>query len=238
MRTRRISARIAWTLAALVAAAPLAAAATLPAEASAQVPPKRIIISLDKKQLWLLQGRDTIFTAPVAIGTGAMFQYEGRTWRFNTPRGVRTVIGKEMDPVWTVPDWGYLEKAAERGLEPVFLKRNDIVELGDGTHIEVRGDQVGRTNRYGNWWPFTPGVEIIFDGRIFVPPLHTAQRRVPLALGPYKLDLGNGYLIHGVHPYNEESIGTAASHGCIRMHNEDVEILYGLVAVGTRVEII
>lgn len=41
------------------------------------------------------------------------------------------------------------------------------------------------------------------------------------------------YGIHGTN--NPASIGTAASLGCIRMHNHDVEALFPLVAIGTPV---
>ena len=41
--------------------------------------------------------------------------------------------------------------------------------------------------------------------------------------------------IHGTP--DEAAIGTPASHGCIRMRNEDVIELFDLVEVGTRVEI-
>lgn len=44
-----------------------------------------------------------------------------------------------------------------------------------------------------------------------------------------------GYGIHGTD--NPSSIGTPASHGCIRMHNEDVSKLYDLVPLGTPVKI-
>lgn len=42
-----------------------------------------------------------------------------------------------------------------------------------------------------------------------------------------------GIRIHGT--WDRSSIGTAASHGCIRMHVEDSEELYPLVPLGTRV---
>lgn len=45
-----------------------------------------------------------------------------------------------------------------------------------------------------------------------------------------------GYGIHGTD--NEASIGSVASHGCIRMHNNDVIRVYDLVSLGTRVKII
>ena len=37
---------------------------------------------------------------------------------------------------------------------------------------------------------------------------------------------------------NPESVGKAASHGCIRMHNKDVEELFRQVSVGTSVTVI
>ena len=42
-----------------------------------------------------------------------------------------------------------------------------------------------------------------------------------------------GIRIHGT--WDDSSIGTAASHGCIRMHVQDSEQLYPLVPIGTRV---
>ncbi|MDF9406905.1 MAG: putative L,D-transpeptidase YkuD [Pelotomaculum sp. PtaB.Bin013] len=44
-----------------------------------------------------------------------------------------------------------------------------------------------------------------------------------------------GYGIHGTD--NEASIGSAASHGCIRMRNDDITRIYELVPLGTRVKI-
>ena len=55
-------------------------------------------------------------------------------------------------------------------------------------------------------------------------------------LGPRWIGLSRkGYGIHGTS--NPRSIGRPASHGCIRMHNADVEELFGLVAIGDRVEL-
>lgn len=47
---------------------------------------------------------------------------------------------------------------------------------------------------------------------------------------------GTNYIgFHGTP--NEESVGTAASHGCIRMYNQDVMALFEMVDVGTRVTV-
>lgn len=206
-------------------------------EAAVADPGRKIVVSLEQRRLWLVQGRDTIFSAPVAIGKGGVFQFAGNTYEFDTPQGERRILAKHEDPNWIPPDWHYYEKAVARGLEPVHLKDGDKIELTDGTFLQVRGKEVGRINRWGNYHPFTPGSEIIFDGFIYIPPIGSPQRMIPNALGPVKLSLGDGYLIHGTHRYNKESIGDAASHGCIRMRNEDVDKLKDMVKVGTRVYI-
>src|SRR5208283_4674575 len=56
-------------------------------------------------------------------------------------------------------------------------------------------------------------------------------------VGTRWMSLGyKGYGLHGTnHP---ESIGHAASHGCIRMRNHDVEELFELVRVGDEVELV
>ena len=197
----------------------------------------KVLVSTDQRRLWLVSGRDTLMSVPVAVGMGDGFEFEGRRFYFETPRGKRRVLGKQPNPYWNVPEWHYLERAKAQGLAVVKLTKDDKIELNDGSFILTIGSNVGRLNPAGNFWPFTPGNEIIFDGKVFVPPFGTAQRAVPDALGPYKLDTGNGYLIHGTHLYNESSIGDAVSHGCVRMNNDDLELLYRLVPVGTAVYI-
>ncbi len=54
--------------------------------------------------------------------------------------------------------------------------------------------------------------------------------RNPMGAAVLGLDRGN-YAIHGTN--NPSSIGGFVSHGCIRMHNEDIVDLYARVPVGT-----
>jgi hypothetical protein len=210
-----------------------------PAPAPEPEPARQIFVSLDRRMLWLGEGRDPLMRAPVAIGMGQDFTYNGRKYHFSTPRGERTVRGKAKDPLWIPPDWHYYEKAVKMGLDTVVrLTADAFITLGDSSYLVVRDDQVGRVNHFGNFAPFTPGTEIVFDGIMYIPPTSTAQRRVPHALVPFKLDMGDGYLIHGTHIYNEDSIGDAVSHGCVRMRNEDLIRLYPMVPVGTKVTIL
>jgi L,D-transpeptidase catalytic domain len=195
----------------------------------------RIIVSTEGRSLWLMRDTVLLFKAPIAVGRSKKLIWKGKEYDFSTPVGKRKVLKKGVAPLWTPPDWHYYEIAQDGGLQPVFLKKTSRITLGDSTRIEIRKNEVGRVNRFGNFWPFTPGKEIIFDGKVYVPPVGTQQRLVPEVLGTHKLEMGNGYLIHGT---NEEgSIGEAVSHGCIRMYNEDVSHLYELVDIGTPVYI-
>jgi hypothetical protein len=195
----------------------------------------KLLVSTEDRWLWLVRGRDTVMSVPVAIGMAKSFEFEGQRFWFETPRSQRRVLAKEPNPRWNVPEWHYMERAKARGYSIFRLARDTKHLLSDGSFILTIGDNVGRLNEYGNFWPFPPGLEIIFDDKVFIPPVGTEQRRVPEALGPFKLDTGDGYLIHGTHIFNEESIGEAVSHGCVRMRNEDLEKLYPMVPVGTPV---
>lgn len=56
-------------------------------------------------------------------------------------------------------------------------------------------------------------------------------------LGPYKMQLGfSGYLIHGSN--QKFGVGTRTSHGCFRMLNPDVTFLFGILPMGTNVNIV
>jgi hypothetical protein len=193
----------------------------------------RILVGTETRSLWLMRDTTVLFRAPVAVGMEEGFTYEGRTYDFVTPVGRRRVLAKATEPLWVPPDWHYFEVAIERDLEVVRLKKGQRVTLGDDTRLEVRGDEVGRVNQFGNFWPFTPGSEIIFDGKVYIPPFGTRQREIPEVLGTHKLELGDGYLIHGTN--QDTSIGAAVSHGCVRMYNDDVARLYTEVPVGTPV---
>ena len=194
---------------------------------------ERIVVSRETRRLWLMRGDSAVFTAPVAVGRDTVFRYGGKSYDFSTPSGRMLVSGKEESPEWVPPDWHYFEKAVEQDLEPVQLEWDSRVPLTDGTRIEVRGGEVGRLNRFGNWRAFTPGSEIVFDGRIFIPPFGSPQRRIPNVLGTHRLILRDGYLIHGTP--DTDSIGEWASHGCVRMFNRDIERLYGMVGTGVPV---
>ena len=74
----------------------------------------RVVVSTFDRQLWVMDGPDTLLSAPVAVGVDTTITYGEKTWRFNTPYGRRQVLRKEANPVWVPPDWHYVEVAAHR----------------------------------------------------------------------------------------------------------------------------
>ena len=68
-----------------------------------------IVIRLAENRLLLVDGRDVVWSAPVATGTGFRLEGADGSWAFDTPRGVFRVERKEKDPVWIMPDWAFVE---------------------------------------------------------------------------------------------------------------------------------
>ncbi len=192
----------------------------------------RVLVLLDDRQLAVMNGLDTLMVAPVAIGMDTTIVFGSKSWTFETPRGRRSVLKKEKDPVWIPPEWHYAEVASKRGLRMAHLQTGRTVSLADGRALTIRGGRVG-VLQAGAFTALPTDEEIVFDGTLFVPPHGTANRRIPGELGRFKLDLGNGYLLHGT-PY-ENTIGDAATHGCVRLYEEDIAWLYQNVPVGTPV---
>jgi hypothetical protein len=193
----------------------------------------KVVVSIDERRLWFMDGQIVLFTAPVAVGRSVVLEFEDKVWNFATPRGRRTVLQKERDPIWVPPDWHYVELALLQGWQLKPLVAHRPVRLSDGSSLVVRGRRVGRVLADGSFVPVPPGEEAVFDETLFMPPLDSHNRRIPGQLGRFKLDLGDAYYLHGTP--DPGSIGSAATHGCIRLHDEDIEYLYRTVPVGTPV---
>jgi lipoprotein-anchoring transpeptidase ErfK/SrfK len=197
-----------------------------------------IVVSMADHRLWYKQGKEVLFEAPVATGSGKeLVGGSNGQWRFETPRGRLTVKGKDENPAWVPPDWHYVEQAHKKGLGIVHLAPGQTIPTGDGGVLTTQNGEV--VKRYGgstvSLGTGVEGKEIVANGNIVIPPYGTTARRYMGVMGTRRLELGDGYGIHGTdHP---ESIGQSVSHGCVRMHNEDIERLYPMIAVGTPVYI-
>ncbi len=200
-----------------------------------------IVVSIEDRRLWLKQADTVLYTTRVAVGSGkSLVQTEGgrKEYKFDTPRGRLTVQYKETDPYWAPPDWHFVEMAEKKkGFGVVMLKRGQQVPVGDGSWYEVQGDEVVRVYPDGHvqLLEASEGHELLAGKSIVVPPFGTNQRKYKWVVGGHRLNLGEGYGLHGTD--EPKSIGHAASHGCVRLRNEDIAYLYSIVPVGTAVYI-
>jgi hypothetical protein len=55
---------------------------------------------------------------------------------------------------------------------------------------------------------------------------------------PWAMNYLSGHFIHATSQPFYKQLGQPASHGCIRLHRQDAHDLYGIIPVGTRVEVI
>ncbi|MGI5853664.1 MAG: L,D-transpeptidase family protein [Bacillota bacterium] len=102
---------------------------------------------------------------------------------------------------------------------------------------------------------YTHQLTLLIDGKPFKTyPVAVGKKQTRSPLGEWKIVnkgiWGNGFGTrwmglnipwgtYGIHGTNKPwSIGTAASHGCFRMYNRDVEEVYRYVSVGTPVDVV
>lgn len=199
-----------------------------------------IVVSIADRRLWYKKGDETLYTTRVAVGSGkTLVKHGGRSeYKFDTPRGRLVVQSKEADPVWVPPDWHYLELARRKGLGLMKLTRGETIPTPDGAVVTVSGNDVVKRFPDGREVAFglgEEGKEIVAGGNVIVPPFGTNQRKYAGVLGTHRLNLGDGYALHGTDAPG--SIGHAVSHGCVRLRNEDIDYLYSVVEPGTPVYI-
>jgi hypothetical protein len=196
-----------------------------------------VVVSIADHMLWYKRGDSTLYQAPVATGSGKSLEKDGGSWKFDTPRGRLVVQSKDSMPAWVPPDWHFVEQASKRGLGLVRLNRGQTIPVGGGAVITVVGSDVVKRFPDGRHVALeaNDGREIVANGNIIVPPFGTNQRRYKDVLGVARLNLGDGYALHGTN--RPETIGQSVSHGCVRLRNEDIRQLYAMVPVGTPVYI-
>jgi len=68
-----------------------------------------------------------------------------------------------------------------------------------------------------------------------VPPENHYTRFEHSVLGDYALSIGDGYLIHGT--LFQRFIGLPVTHGCIRLNDDNLELVFSSLQVGSKVYI-
>jgi len=174
-----------FSLAAVMVAA---AAVPLTAQEMAEgLPPeaprvgKVITIDVSTNRAYLFNDGELVRSSSAATGSDKVLRQGRKVWWFRTPRGKHVVQRKIKDPVWTKPDWAFVEEGRK------------------------------------------------------VPPPDSPLRKEKGTMGKYALDLGDRVMIHGTN--DRKSIGRRASHGCIRLPNDMLSLLWKEAEVGTEVYI-
>jgi len=142
-----------------------------------------MVVNTSDNHFFLYKGKQLIRDGVCSTGKNEKLVSAERKYEktFYTPFGVRKVIRKATNPVWTKPDWAFIE---------------------DGLPI---------------------------------PSAHDPSRYETGTLGAYKLEIGDGFMIHGT--IYKRRMGMSVTHGCIRLLDEDLEAVYKTMEVGSKVYI-
>lgn len=215
-----------------------------------------VLVSTAENKLYVRRNGQTIFEALCSTGKGTTLAVDGKTIIFDTPIGKLHIISKDENPQWVPPDWHYVEEARKNGMRVVRLNPGQSIDSRTGQPamskpnegvwswlsgnsntssnpiLKVRGDTIVEVNN-GVERELEPGKTIVAGDAIIVPPVNTKQRHYDKVLGKFRLEMGNGYGIHGTD--EPDKLGQSVSHGCVRLGDADIEKLYQIANVGDTV---
>lgn len=116
-----------------------------------------ITVDVSTNQAYLFQDGELITKSGAATGMDKILKKGRRFWLFRTPRGRHQVLRKIEDPVWTKPDWAFVEEgkavpppdAASRKVRGKLGKY--ALDLGDGILIHGTDDpkSIGKRASHG-----------------------------------------------------------------------------------------
>ncbi|HEY4640936.1 MAG TPA: L,D-transpeptidase [Thermoanaerobaculia bacterium] len=209
-----------------------------------------IIVSTTENRLYVRSNGQVIFQAVCSTGKGTTLAVDGKTVVFDTPIGKLHIKSKEQDPVWVPPDWHFVEEARKNGMRVVHLNPGGTVDASTGDSVSGRSEGIwswfhgqrptlhmrGKTVVYddgSSQRELPPGKLITAGNTIVVPPVDSPQRQFTGVLGKYRLELGDGYGIHGTD--EPDKLGHSVSHGCVRLGDADIAKLYQIARVGDEV---
>src|SRR5437763_2587964 len=179
-----------------------------------------IVVSTVENRLYVRRGGVRVFDAVCSTGKGTTLAVDGKTLVFDTPIGKFHIKQKEENPLWVPPDWHFVEEAQKNGMRVVHLNPGGAIDadtgqpatsqpsggfwswLGGGKNSGSRRVLRGQGNTVvedvnGVRYELPPGKTIVAGNTIVVPPVNTVQRHYDKVLGKFRLELGDGYGIHG-----------------------------------------
>ena len=212
-----------------------------------------VLVSTAENKLYVRRNGQTIFEAVCSTGKGTTLAVDGKTIVFDTPIGKLHIVSKDENPQWVPPDWHYVEEARKNGMRVVRLNPGQSIDARTGQPaasqpdegvwswlggsaksttsnpvLKVKGDTVVEVSG-GVERELPPGKTIVAGDAIIMPPVQSKQRHYDKVLGKYRLEMGNGYGIHGTD--EPDKLGQSVSHGCVRLGDADIEKLYQIANV-------
>jgi lipoprotein-anchoring transpeptidase ErfK/SrfK len=182
-----------------------------------------ITVSTSENKVYARRNGELVFEAICSTGSNNSLVTAGGTKVFRTPIGRFRILSKEENPKWVPPDWHYVEEAQKNGLSVVHLERGQ----------NIGGLTVSGADVLDNGLPLPEGQLIVRGGAVVIPPVGTHPRQFGDVLGTHRLNLGDGYALHGTQAVSQ--LGRNVSHGCVRLHNDDIARLFAMANVGDEV---
>ena len=100
----------------------------------AEMRPRGVYVTVDtyRNRLRVWKNGEMLREAICSTGTGIVLRdpRNGRQWIFDTPLGERSIISKTRNPVWSKPDWAFIEEGYLPP-PPGSPDRFDSISLGD-----------------------------------------------------------------------------------------------------------
>lgn len=124
------------------------------------------------------------------------------------------------------------------------LLREGFCSSGSYTLLQTEGDKkwIFKTPKGKYWirgkttnpvWK-RPDWSFVEEG-LPIPPKDDFSRYEYGVLGDYALAIGDGYLIHGT--IYKRFLGMPVTHGCVRLNDEDLKVIFNTLSVGSKVYI-
>lgn len=119
-------------------------------------------------------------------------------------------------------------------------------------HCSTGSFKMLKTEEGRSWIFKTPKGKFWIQGKITNPPWRRpdwayVEEGLPIpsqddpsryeynVLGDYAMALGDGYLIHGT--IYKRSLGMPVTHGCVRLNDEDLKVIFNTLSIGSKVYI-
>lgn len=146
------------------------------------------------------------------------------------PKGLNVVVDTAANKL-------YIRQGTE-------VKREAIVSCGSGNILPnpngkewifdtPRGEYKVERKLTNPMW-VKPDWAYVEEGKP-IPAKNDPDRYEPGVLGDYALGIGRGYFLHGT--IYKRMLGRNVTHGCVRIGDEDLKVLYTLAPQGTKVYI-